>query len=56
MKAETCDHCHGWIKMLRQDKDPAIEPIADEVVSLGLDLLMRIGPYHRGGVNPFLAG
>jgi FdhE protein len=56
MKAETCDHCHGWIKMLRQDKDPAIEPIADDVVSLGLDLLMRIGPYHRGGVNPFLAG
>jgi FdhE protein len=56
IKAETCDHCHGWVKILRQDKDPAIEPIADDVASLGLDLLMKAGPYHRGGVNPFLAG
>lgn len=55
IKAETCDHCHGWVKMLRQDKDPATEPIADDVASLGLDLLMKAGPYHRGGVNPFLA-
>lgn len=56
VKAETCDTCHGWVKILQQQKDSAIEPIADDVASLGLDLLMREGPYRRGGFNPFLAG
>ena len=56
IKAETCDKCHGWVKILQQHKDPAIDPIADDVASLGLDLLMREGPYRRGGFNPFLAG
>lgn len=56
VKAETCDECRGWVKILHQHKDPAIEPIADDVASLGLDLLMREGPYRRGGFNPFLAG
>ena len=31
VKAETCDKCHGWVKILQQHKDPAIEPIADDV-------------------------
>jgi FdhE protein len=56
VKAETCDKCYGWVKILQQHKDPAIEPIADDVASLGLDLLMREGPYRRGGFNPFLTG
>jgi FdhE protein len=56
VKAETCDKCHGWVKILQQHKDPAIEPIAGDVASLGLDLLMREGAYRRGGFNPFLAG
>jgi FdhE protein len=56
VKAETCDKCYGWVKILQQQKDPAIDPIADDVASLGLDLLMRKGPYRRGGFNPFLAG
>jgi FdhE protein len=56
VKAETCDKCHDWVKILQQQKDPAIEPIADDVASLGLDLLMRKGPYRRGGFNPYLAG
>jgi FdhE protein len=56
VKAETCDTCHGWMKILQQQKDAAIEPIADDIASLGLDILMREGPYRRGGFNPFLAG
>ncbi|WP_036260182.1 formate dehydrogenase accessory protein FdhE [Methylocapsa aurea] len=56
IKAETCDQCRGWVKILHQHKDPGIDPFADDVASLGLDLLMRDGPYRRGGVNPFLAG
>ncbi|WP_271899028.1 formate dehydrogenase accessory protein FdhE [Candidatus Phyllobacterium onerii] len=56
VKAETCDECHGWSKILYQDKEPAADPAADDVASLNLDLLMRDGPYHRGGFSPLLAG
>jgi FdhE protein len=43
--------------VLYQDKDAAIEPLADDVASLGLDQLMSGGgEYRRAGVNPFLAG
>jgi FdhE protein len=56
IKAETCDECHSYVKVLYQDKDAAIEPLADDVASLGLDQLMGGGEYRRAGVNPFLAG
>jgi FdhE protein len=55
-KAETCDECRSYVKVLYQDKDAAIEPLADDVASLGLDQLMSEGEYRRAGVNPFLAG
>lgn len=55
-KAETCDQCGSYVKMLYQDKDAGIEPLADDVASLGLDQLMSEGEYRRAGVNPFLAG
>jgi FdhE protein len=56
VKAETCDSCHTYVKILQQQKDPALEPVADDVASLGLDLLVREAGYRRGGVNPFLLG
>ncbi len=56
VKAETCDSCKSYVKILYQLKDPALEPIADDVASLGLDLLVREAGYRRGGVNPFLLG
>ncbi len=56
VKAETCDECHGWTKIFYQNKEPATEPIADDVASLSLDLLMREGPHRRGGFSPLLAG
>ncbi|MFG1463237.1 formate dehydrogenase accessory protein FdhE [Xanthobacter sp. DSM 24535] len=55
-KAETCDTCHSYSKLFYQNKDPAAEPVADDVAWLGLDLLMRDGPYRRGTFNPFLLG
>ncbi|MCA1493511.1 formate dehydrogenase accessory protein FdhE [Sinorhizobium alkalisoli] len=56
VKAETCDECQGWTKIFYQNKAPAVEPVADDVASLGLDLLMREGRYRRGGFAPLLAG
>lgn len=55
-KAETCDRCHRYVKVFYQTKDHAIEPIADDVASVGLDMLMKQSPYRRGGANPFLLG
>ena len=56
IKAETCDACGSYVKILNQDKDPDLDPVADDVGSLALDLLMRDGPYRRAGYNPFLLG
>jgi FdhE protein len=56
VKAETCDACRGYVKVLHQHRDPGVEPIADDVATLGLDLLMRDAGYRRGSVNPFLLG
>lgn len=56
VKAETCDSCRCYVKILHQHKDPALDPIADDVGTLGLDLLVREGGYRRGSFNPFLIG
>ncbi|MGE0737185.1 MAG: formate dehydrogenase accessory protein FdhE [Alphaproteobacteria bacterium] len=56
VKAETCDSCHVYVKVLDQQIDPALEPTADDVASLSLDLLVREAGFRRGGVNPFLLG
>jgi len=56
VKAETCTSCHGYLKVLQQTKDPEVDIIADDVASLGLDLLVREAGFRRGGVNPFLVG
>jgi len=56
VKAETCDSCRSYVKILQQHKDPALDPVADDVASLALDLLVRDSGYRRGGVNPFLLG
>jgi FdhE protein len=56
VKAETCDKCRSYVKILQQQKEPALDPLADDVASLALDLLVRDGDYRRGAVNPFLLG
>lgn len=56
VKAETCDECESWVKQMAQNRNPALEPIADDVASLGLDALMQGGKWRRAGFNPFLIG
>lgn len=56
IKAETCDACRSWMKILYQDRNPALDPLADDVGSLGLDLLMQGTEYRRAGFDPFLIG
>src|ERR1700710_1484255 len=54
--AETCESCRGYVKILHQHKNVALDPVADDVASLGLDLLLRESEYRRGSVNLFLLG
>jgi FdhE protein len=56
IKAETCSECRGYLKILYQMKEPALDPVADDVASLGLDMLVREAGWRRGGVNAFLTG
>lgn len=56
VKAEICGSCRGYVKVLYQDRDPALDPVADDVATLGLDILVKELGYRRGGVNPFLVG
>jgi FdhE protein len=54
IKAETCDECHSWLKIFYQEKDPYVEPLADDLASLTLDLLMGETAYARRQSNPLL--
>lgn len=56
IKAETCDVCHGYAKMFYQAKDMAIEPLADDLASLGLDLMVSDAGWSRLSPNPLMAG
>jgi FdhE protein len=54
LKAESCDECHTYRKIGYQEKDFDIEPLADDLASLTLDLLMNEAGYQRSGPNPLL--
>jgi FdhE protein len=54
VRAETCEQCRGYRKILYQEKDPGVEPVADDVASLTLDLLLGEEGYHRLSNNPLL--
>jgi len=54
IRAESCEQCHTYRKILYQEKDVSVEPVADDLASLALDLLMSQAGYHRGSGNPLL--
>lgn len=56
VKAECCGSCRGYVKVLYRQQVPGLDPVADDVASLGLDLLVRELGFRRGAVNPFLVG
>ncbi len=54
VKAESCDTCHGYLKILYMEKDPNVEALADDVASIALDVLMAESGITRRGTNFFL--
>ena len=53
-RAETCDHCKSYTKLLLAEKAPGLDPVADDLASLAVDLLVGDEGYQRVGINPFL--
>ena len=54
VKAETCDECHTYAKMLYQAHDMKVDPFADDLATLGLDLLVGEAGWSRHAPNPLL--
>jgi FdhE protein len=54
VKAETCNECHTYAKMFYQARDMQVDPIADDLATLGLDVLVAEGGWARHAPNPLL--
>lgn len=54
VKAESCDNCHSYRKIFYQEKDYNFDPVADDLASLTLDMLMGEAGYSRASGNPLL--
>jgi FdhE protein len=54
VRAETCEHCRGYRKILYEEKDPGVELVADDLDTLALDLLLSEKGYQRANCNPLL--
>ena len=54
VKAESCDACHGYLKILYMEQDPNMDALADDVASIALDVLMAESGLTRRGTNFFL--
>lgn len=51
VQAETCDDCGHYLKIVHTDRDPMVDPLADDLASLTLDLLVSETGLTRHGVN-----
>jgi len=56
VRAETCDSCKSYLKIVYQEKDPRVDPVADDLATLSLDMLVDEAGYGRSGPNLLLIG
>ena len=54
VKAESCEECDSYLKIMYMDKDPHTDPVADDLATLALDLKMSDGGILRSGPLLFL--
>jgi FdhE protein len=54
VKAETCDGCGTYSKMAYQAKDMQADPYADDLATLGLDVMVGEAGWARHAPNPLL--
>jgi FdhE protein len=51
VRAEACDECKSYLKLVDQDKDALVDPCADDLATLALDLLVDEQGFARSGPN-----
>lgn len=54
VQAECCDHCGHYLKIMHSDRDAFIDPVADDLATVTLDLLVSDTGKQRHGVNLML--
>ncbi len=55
VRAECCESCKGYSKVFYAEKVKPVEPMADDLASLGLDVLVGEEGFARAP-NPFVLG
>lgn len=51
VKAESCDECNSYLKLLSMEKDREVDAVADDMATLALDVLMNEAGKARRGLN-----
>lgn len=54
VRAECCGDCHHYLKIVDMNKDAHVDPVADDLASVTLDLLVSEAGWTRHGVNLML--
>jgi FdhE protein len=54
VRAETCDACGTYTKIFDTEKEPGLEPLADDLATIGLDVMVDEAGWRRAQPNPFL--
>jgi FdhE protein len=50
VRAETCDSCKSYLKIVYHEKG-GFDPVADDLATLALDILVDEAGYSRAGPN-----
>lgn len=53
IRAEACNDCGGYLKVISAERDPDVETVADDLASLVLDDAAVSEGFGRTGFNPF---
>lgn len=51
VRTESCDECNHYLKIVSMEKDAYVDPVADDLASVTLDLLVSESGRLRHGVN-----
>ena len=53
-RAETCDECRTYAKVFYEAKDPDVDAYADDLATLGLDMMVGEAGWSRHAPHPLL--
>jgi FdhE protein len=54
VEVECCETCNHYLKIAHMERDPNVEPMADDLATLTLDMLISEAGFQRQGVNLML--